>query len=157
MADKYAVVQGALCKCKFGTTPDTLKVLSHTKEYANDDAGNKKLLASTKDIGAATFEKNCFGSCAKMNRKPCKAVVQEWTGFYEKTVLNNKGKILTEDSKATCPVGGMPCIEIIWHGQTASLGSAATSKAETKAHAQLNPLIDTAEMQEELKGGEYYN
>ena len=31
MADKHLVCQGALCKCQYGTTPDTLKVLSQKK------------------------------------------------------------------------------------------------------------------------------
>ena len=157
MADKHVVVQGAMCKCQFGTVPDKLKVLSHTKEYANDSDGTKKLIASTKEIGAATFEKNCFGSCAKMNNNTCKAVVQEWTKYYEKTILNNKGKILTEESKAICPVAGSPCIEILWHGQTGSVSNGSVSKTDKRLHAQQNPLVDTEEIQEEMNGANYYN
>jgi hypothetical protein len=118
MAEKHIVVQGAQCMCKFGSAPDKLKVLTHTKEYANDKDGSQKSIATTVDIGA-TFEKNMFGSCSKMNNKPCNAVVTKWSGFYENTILTNGGKILLEDSKATCPVGGTDCIEIIQHGQKA--------------------------------------
>jgi len=32
MADKHLVCDGALCKCKYGTIPDKLKVLTHQKE-----------------------------------------------------------------------------------------------------------------------------
>ena len=85
MALKEKVVQGAICLCKFGTTPDKLKVLTHTKYYLNDHEGKEKLAATDKDIGA-TFEKNTFGPC-KMQPipgggfKPCQAIVTVWTGF----------------------------------------------------------------------------
>ncbi len=156
MAEKHVVVQGALCKCRFGTAPDHLKVLSHAKEFANDDGGVKKLVASTKEVGAATFEKNCFGSCAKMNNNLCKAIVQEWTDYYEKTVLNHQGKILTEESKAVCPVAGSPCIEIIWHGQTASVTKSSAAKSNKNLHAQQNPLVNTGEIEDEMNGMYYY-
>lgn len=150
MSEKYLVVQGALCKCSYGTAPDKLKVLSHQKEYANDSSGSKKLLASTKDIGPATFEANMFGTCAKMNNNPCKAVVQEWKGYYDKITLTHKGKVLTEDSKAICPVGGNACIEVVWHGQTVAAGASGLAKTDKRAHAALNPLINTEEIQDEL-------
>jgi hypothetical protein len=44
MAEKHIVVQGAVCKCQFGQVPDTIKVLSHRKEYANDKDASKKLI-----------------------------------------------------------------------------------------------------------------
>ncbi len=59
MSLKEKVVQGAICMCNFGTTPDKLKVLTQSKYYLNDHEGKKKLAATHKDIGA-TFEKKYF-------------------------------------------------------------------------------------------------
>ncbi|MGQ7853679.1 DUF4280 domain-containing protein [Pedobacter sp. WC2501] len=142
MAEKHIVVQGAQCMCKFGSAPDKLKVLTHTKEYANDKDGSQKSIATTKDIGA-TFEKNMFGSCSKMNNKPCTATVTKWSGFYEDTVLTNGGKILLEDSKATCPIGGTDCIEIIQHGQKAEASKQNFDNANKDVQSQLNPMSES--------------
>jgi hypothetical protein len=139
MAGKHLVCEGAICKCRFGTVPDKLKVLSQSKEYINDAKGTKKLTASTKDINK-TFEKNTFGSCAQQNNNPCQALVTEWKGFYNKITLTHKGKALTEDSKATCPVGGPDCIEILFHGQTAVITQHNKDKADDDIMAQLYPF-----------------
>ncbi len=157
MSEKFLIVQGALCKCQYGTAPDRLKVLSHTKEYANDGKGSKKLIASTKDIGSSTLELNTFGSCSKMNNKPCQPVIQEWKDFYDKITLTHKGKVLTEDSKAICPVGGNPCIEIVWHGQTVTAPDSDVKKSDKRVQSQLNPLVDTQEIEDELEGRAYYH
>ena len=141
MAEKYIVVQGATCQCNFGTAPDMLKVLSQTKEYANDKSGASKAIASTKDIGS-TFNSNTFGSCSKQNNRPCTAVVTEWKGFYEKVTLTNGGKVLLEDSKATCPIGGAGCIKIMKHGQSAEVSKQHTEKANQKVQKALNPAVD---------------
>lgn len=142
MAEKHIVVQGATCKCQFGKTPDKLKVLSHQKEYANDKHANKKLIATTKDIGTATFEKNTFGSCAKMNNGPCKPNITVWEGFYKDEQLSNGGYVLLEDSKASCAIGGMPCVEITDHGQVSEPNQQNFSNAKPAVHAQLNPMAD---------------
>jgi hypothetical protein len=123
MSEKHFVVQGATCQCKFSVEPktDKLKVKTQSKHYANDKDGKDKLIASDKDIGQ-TLEKNTFGKC-KMQPNgsgdylPCKAIITKWSGFYEKTILSNKGKILLEDSKGTCPIGGSDCITVKDHGQ----------------------------------------
>ncbi|RAJ26044.1 DUF4280 domain-containing protein [Pedobacter cryoconitis] len=140
MAEKHLVVQGATCLCNFGSAPDLLKVLTHKREFANDKDGVKKYIASTKDIGL-TFEKNTFGSCAKQLGKPCQAVVTEWKEFYEHTTLTNSGKVLTEASKATCPIGGPDCIKIIKHGQIAEPNSQSFKKSEPKVSKTLNPAV----------------
>lgn len=139
MAEKHLVCQGAMCMCKFGTTPDKLKVLSHTKEYINDSESSQKLLASTMEIGP-TFEKGTFGSCKKQNNNPCVAIVTEWKGVYEQVSLSNGGKILLEDSKATCPIGGSDCIEITFHGQVAEIGQQNVDNADDEVMAQLYPF-----------------
>lgn len=136
--EKHLVVQGAACMCDFGTIPDNLMVLTHNREYANDKDSAKKLIASTKDIGL-TFQKNTFGPCAKQLKKPCTAVITEWINVYEKVTLTNGGKILLEDSKATCPIGGSGCIRIVQHGQTAEVSSQHLKKADPKVQRALNP------------------
>ncbi|MCS4225963.1 DUF4280 domain-containing protein [Sphingobacterium sp. BIGb0165] len=139
MAEKHVVVQGAQCMCKFGTSPDKLKVLTNTDEFVNDKDAAKKSIASTVDIGA-TFEKNMFGSCSKLNNKPCNAVVSAWSDFYEDITLKNGGKILLEDSKATCPIGGKDCISIVQHGQKAEPSTENKNNANENVQSQLNPM-----------------
>ena len=141
--DKHIVVQGATCKCKFSVEPktDVLKVKTQSKHYANDKEGSEKLIATTKDIGQ-TLEANTFGKCKKQpmgsDYKPCQAVITEWKDFYEKVTLSNQGKILLEDSKATCPIGGPDCIEITKHGQKAEVSKQNVKKANPVIHNQLN-------------------
>ncbi|AZA51727.1 DUF4280 domain-containing protein [Chryseobacterium sp. G0201] len=158
MAEKHIVVQGAMCKCQFGQVPDKLKVLSHKKEYANDKSASKKLIVTTKEIGAATFEKNTFGNCPKMGvpPPPCKIMVTEWQKFYDKVQLSNGGFIILEDSKAVCAIAGTPCIEIIDHGQRAEASEQNFKNADPDVQQQINPLVDSESMYKEqptFKGG----
>ncbi len=143
MPDKHLVCQGATCKCLYGAAPDKLRVLSHSKEYLNDPSGSRKLTASTRDIGA-TFEKNTFGPCQKQptpaGPKPCQAIVSEWTGFYEKYTLAHGGKVLLEDSTATCPIGGPGCISIVLHGQVATVTQGNMDRADEAVMAHLFPF-----------------
>ncbi|HEX8268463.1 MAG TPA: DUF4280 domain-containing protein [Flavobacterium sp.] len=148
MSEKHLVCHGAICQCNFGTLPDKLAVKTHKKEYINDSKGAKKLIATDKDI-AQPFEKNFFGSCAKLNNNPCKVVVTEWKGFYEKTTLAHGGKILLEDSKATCPIGGPECIKITFHGQVAEVTASNVKNASAESMSALNPLVDTADLEDE--------
>jgi hypothetical protein len=151
MAEKNLVCDGAICMCKFGAAPDKLKVLSQTKDYINEKDPSKKLIASTKEIGGSTFEKNTFGPCKKQpmgsSFKPCQIVVQEWKGFYENAVISNGGKVLLEDSKATCPIGGPDCISITFHGQVAQLSPASVKKAKQEEVQVLYPFGDLMEKQ----------
>lgn len=151
MAEKHIVVQGAMCKCQFGQAPDNLKVLTHQKEYANDKIAAKKLIVTTKEIGAATFEKNTFGSCLKMGSPPppCKIMVTEWQNFYDKVQLSNGGYIILEDSKAVCAIAGTPCIEIIDHGQRAEASQQNFKNADQDVQQQINPLVDSESMYKE--------
>lgn len=153
MAEEHIVVQGATCRCNFGTAPDQLKVLTHKREYANDKDSVKKYIASTKDINT-TFEKNTFGSCSKQNNRPCNVVVSEWKGFYEKTTLTNGGKILLETSKATCPIGGPECIVILKHGQVAEVGQQNVDNAKPTVSNALNPAVDIRKLQDSTINGE---
>jgi len=154
MSEKHAVVQGAMCTCKFGDFPDKLKVLSQTRNYANDSGGSQKLIASTMEIGGSTFQKNTFGQCKLQPRssgfKPCKIVITKWDGFYENVILSNNGQILLEDSKATCPIAGSPCISVINHGQTAEGSGSDSEEVNEEVHSQLNPMVDIRTMEYEL-------
>ncbi|PSL49719.1 putative chitinase [Chitinophaga niastensis] len=138
MADKHFVVQGAACKCNFGSAPDQLKVDVNDREYINDGDGSTKAIASNKDVGQP-FQAKTFGSCS-VTRSSCNPAVTQWEGVYQKVTLTNGGKILTEDSKAICTVSGSPCISITNHGQSAAVTSAHFDKVEVESLAALNPM-----------------
>jgi hypothetical protein len=146
MAEKHFVVQGATCECKFSETPktDVLKVKTHSKHYANDKDASKKLIATTKEIGQ-TLEANTFGNCKMQptgsSYKPCQAVITQWSSFYEKVTLSNKGNILLEDSKATCPIGGPDCITIKDHGQKAEASSQNVKNADPQVLHHILPGV----------------
>ncbi len=146
MSQKFAVVQGAMCTCQNGDFPDKLKVLSHQKYYANDSEGSEKLLATSMEIGGATFEKNTFGQCKLQptgsSFKPCQIVITQWDGVYENTELGNGGKLLLEDSKAICPIAGSACISIMNHGQSQPGTADNTEDTNTDMHQQMNPMVD---------------
>ncbi len=156
MSEKHIVVQGATVKCKFSVEPklDKLKVKTHSKHYANDKDASKKLIATDKEIGQ-TLEKNTFGKCklqpTNSDYLPCQAVITKWSGMYDKVTLSNKGKILLESSKATCPIGGPDCIEIDKHGQKAEPGKQNAKKAKPQVNNQLNPLVNTEKLKESLE------
>lgn len=142
MSEKHLVCQGALCRCNFGTAPDKLKVLTQSKIYINDKDGDKKLMATNKDI-SKTFENNMFGNCSKLNNNPCQVTVTQWSGFYEKITLEeNRGKALLESSKATCPVGSTDYITIINHGQTAEVSQQNVKNADKEVVAELFPFVN---------------
>lgn len=149
MAEKHLVCQGAICMCKFGASPDKLKVLSHSKEFINDPDGSQKLLATTKEIGS-TLEKNSFGACKKQRNNPCMATITEWKNFYTEVTLSNGGNPLLEDSKATCPIGGADCIEITFHGQVAEMGSQNEENADDQVLAQLYPFGELKNTEENV-------
>jgi len=150
MSSKYVVVQDALCECTFGDFPDKLKVLSQQKIYANDNKAGSKLIATTMEKGGATFEKNTFGQCKMQptgsSFKPCQIVITKWEGFYKNVQLTNGGNILLEDSKAICPIGGSPCISVLFHGQT-NEQSVNSSEEETAVAEQINPLVNLKDLQ----------
>ena len=154
MPEKHLVCHGALCQCNFGTAPDKLAIKTHSKEYINDKEGTKKMIASDKDIGK-TFEKNNFGNCSKLNNNPCQVAVTEWKGFYEKATLEHGGKLLLEDSKATCAIGGPDCIKITFHGQVSETSGANLSNVEPETMEALNPLVEAQELQED-NSPDYY-
>ena len=134
---------------------NALKVLSQTKHYANDKDGEEKLIATDKDIGQ-TLEKNTFGNCKMQptgnSYLPCQAVITVWTGFHEKGSLSNKGKILLEDSKATCPIGGPDCITIKNCGQKAEPSKHDFMKTNNDVMQILNPFVNMTTFKNEMNG-----
>ncbi|WP_282057200.1 DUF4280 domain-containing protein [Maribacter luteus] len=147
--DKYLVCQGAMCQCQQGFAPDLFKVLSQSKFYINDQSGSSKLIGSTMDLGIP-FEAGTFGQCKMQpmgsSFKPCQIIITQWEGFYENVELTNGGQILLEDSKAICPIGGSPCISILFHGQTNEQSINATTENEEVAE-QINPLVSLEDLQ----------
>lgn len=145
MAQKEIIVQGAICECQFGFTPDKLKVLTQQKHYANDKEGSTKLIATDKDIGM-TFEKNSFGQCKLQPTTggylPCVPALQQWQGMYEDTILSNQGKILLEDSKGICAVAGSPCIKFTHTGQKAEPSQQNFDNADEELLVQVSPLME---------------
>jgi hypothetical protein len=148
MAEKHFVVHGATCVCKHSETPQTdiLKVKTQTKHFGNDKDGSKKLIATDKEIGQ-TLKKNTFGKCklqpTSSGYLPCKAIITKWSNVYEKITFDeNKGKILLEDSKATCPIGGPECISIKNHGQTAEIGEQNVKNSNPEVLTQLFSGVD---------------
>lgn len=156
MSKKHVVVHGATCQCKFSVEPitDILEVKSQTKHFANDKEASKKLIANTKDIGQ-TFKANTFGKCKKQpsgtDYLPCQAVITNWSNFYDKVTLSNQGKILIEDSKATCPIGGSDCIEIKRHGQKAEISREQLRNADRMVLHQINPLVNLDDLLDSLE------
>lgn len=145
MGKEFVVVQGALCECQNGDFPDKLKVLSHTKYYASDQTAGDKLIATTMEIGGGTFEKNTFGQCKLQptgsSFKPCQIVVNKWDKPYKNLDLGNGGQVLTEKSKAICPIAGSPCISVIQHGQSTE-GSVSGGNQDENVLNQLNPICE---------------
>jgi hypothetical protein len=97
MSEKHLVCHGAICQCKFGTAPDTLTVKTQKKTYINDADGSRRLLATDKDIGSSTFEKNTFGPCKQQplpggGYKPCQAVVSQWSKPYDQNYPGRKSR-----------------------------------------------------------------
>ncbi|MCF6350554.1 MAG: DUF4280 domain-containing protein [Flavobacteriaceae bacterium] len=151
MSTGHVVVEGAICKCKFGFTPDSLVVQTQNKAFINDSVASKKLIGNTMDLGIP-FQAKTFGKCklqpTSSSHLPCVPAITQWTDFYDKVYLSNNGQILTEKSKATCAIAGSPCIEFIWHGQTAGIASTAIEEADEEVQSQLNPLVNTKKMEE---------
>lgn len=146
MEKNHYLIQGALCQCKFSEKPQTdeLQVKAQSKHFANDLQGKDKPIATDKDIGK-TMKKNTFGNCtlqpSSNGNLPCQTVITQWTGFYEKTVLSNGGKILLESSMAGCAIGGPNCIVVKDHGQTPEMAEQMEDSNPEILH-EIFPCVD---------------
>lgn len=150
MSEKHVVVQGATCECNYGFTPDSIKVISHQNEYANDSTGSQKLIATTKDVGVP-LQAGTFGQCklqpTSSGYKPCKPSITGWDNYYKDVVLKNGGNIILEDSQAICAISGSPCIKITNHGQVAEPSQQNMVNVDDDIQAQLNPHVNPTEVQ----------
>lgn len=134
---KEFIVDGALCMCKFGTTPARLKVSNQRSAYMNTG----KPTATTLSLGN-TFYPPAFSVCriSPITPKPCTPAIIQWTGAYMKLEIENGGYALTEKSKGTCASGCPNCIDIMMTGQiqVAGIGQLMTASAEVQN--ELDPL-----------------
>lgn len=149
MAEKHLVCQGAVCQCIFGSSSDTLQVNTRPNHYINDTS-SEKATATTVDIGK-TFKNNSFGSCSQRKGNPCIVTVTKWNNYYKNVTLHHTGKVLLEDSTADCPVGGVGCIRIIFHGQQPELSKSNFYQADPALHEVLNPVGDIEEIQQKTE------
>lgn len=147
------VCHGALCKCKYGATPDKLVVKTQKNRYINDPEGSEKLMATDKEIGMP-FENKTFGPCKLQptpgGYKPCQPAITEWKGFYDKIKLeDNGGYPLLEGSEATCAISGAPCVSIIFHGQVGEPSESSFEEADEDVISQVNPVMNPTQIKEE--------
>lgn len=134
MEDEYAV-NGAVCRCKFGTTPGFLKVTDHQDVYMN---GN--LVATDKTLGNV-FEGIGFTRCKKSYpSKPCTPAITGWTGAYDGVSINGSSAPLLGTSKGTCVLGCPDCITFQTSGQIAVPGLIQVKWAALSVQADINPL-----------------
>jgi len=134
---KEFIVDGAICMCKFGTTPGRLKVPEQHFAYMN----GSKLSATTLSLGN-TFYLPGFTLCRiiPMTPKPCTPAVLKWSNGFKKLEIGNGGYALTDKSKATCATGCPDCIEIMMTGQMQLPGIGQLLSAKAAFQNEMDPL-----------------
>jgi len=155
MAGEHIIVDGATCKCKYGSAKATFTVKSQTKSYINDSTGAKKLIGSLADQGN-TF-KGKFGKCrlkpAGNGRfHPCIPLISIWEGPYNGFKLGSPPmSVLTEKSKGCCIfAGSSACVEFDTHGQEVTGSPLLLPEDEKEKISYYDPLVYAATL-EELK------
>lgn len=144
---KLFIIDGAQCICKFGTAPGLLKVNSHQLLVVNH---NSRKIATSQEL-QNTFYPPAFTSCTYNSPyiKACMPAIIQWTDFYKKMRVNGNAYPLLPESKATCAVCGVPCIEIVNHGQI-EIPLPANSKNATIEHqTDMDPSGDPLGLSEE--------
>ena len=112
MEEKYAV-DGAVCMCSFGTAPGRMKVIDQQFAHIN----GQSLAGTSMNLGFAFYPPG-FAVCrASWPPKPCAANVVQWSNTFTKVKVNRIATLLTDQSKATCALGGTDCISFMYHGQ----------------------------------------
>ena len=133
---KNFIIDTAVCMCKFGTVPGRLKVSSHKLVVLNH--GSKKI-ATSRDL-QNTFYPPGFGACNFGQTRPCSPMVTQWLNVYKGMRLPGKAYPLMPDSKATCAVSNVSCIDIIFHGQIAVPGPLHIKNATAEHQSDLDPV-----------------
>jgi len=77
--------------------------------------------------------------------------IAKWNDFYKNITLSNGGKILLEDSKATCPIGGPDCITVKHCGQKQEMAKMHIMNAPETVSI-INPLANMTELKNEING-----
>ncbi len=142
---KKFVVEGALCMCKFGTTPGKLKIIDQQFAHIN----GKKLIGTTMNLGNV-FEPPGFTSCKinPMFPKPCTPAVVMWDGAFDKVKINRIASFLTDKSKGTCASGCPGCIEFTMSGQIALPSAPQMKEATNVFQGDLDPTGESLALTE---------
>ena len=144
MSKEY-VVQGAMCMCKFGTTPAILKVPDNDFLYMNG-----KLTATTLTLGNV-FQPPGFGVCKfGIFSKPCIPAITQWSGYCDEVSINGNSFPLTDSSKGTCAAGSPACIDFKTTGQVPIPGpSQIKAEFEETDDEPATQTIETATEEQE--------
>lgn len=134
---KEFIVDGALCMCKFGTTPGRLQVTNQKAAYMNGE----KPTATTLSLGN-TFYHPGFTVCrvSPITPKPCTPAIVKWTNAYEQLEIGMGSYALTEESKGTCASGCPDCINIMMTGQIGLPGPGQMESATSALQNEMDPL-----------------
>jgi hypothetical protein len=135
MAGKEFIVQGAVCRCKYGSGPGKLKVIENNFFKIN----GSKLSATTMTLGNV-FEAPGFGKCNAnpLFPKPCMPTVTEWSGGFKGLRTSYGGNPLTDKSKGTCSQGCPGCIEFVQTGQIPVPGMRQVRRATAEHQGELD-------------------
>lgn len=142
---KKFVVEGAICTCKFGTTPGFLKIIDQKFAHIN----GKKLIGSTMNLGNV-FQPPGFTMCRVVPSvpKPCTPAVIRWSNAFEKAKINRLGALLTDQSKGTCASGCPDCITFLQPGQIALPGAMQMKEASKEFQGDLDPVGESLALNE---------
>ena len=144
MEGKEFIVEGAICKCKFGSTPAKIKVLENDYFRIN----GTKLGATTQTLGNV-FEVPGFGKCSiGTPSKPCVPAIVQWTDFYNGIKTSYGGQLLTNASKGTCSCGCPDCIEFITTGQIPVPGLKQLEEATAEQQGELDCMGEPSALSE---------
>jgi hypothetical protein len=132
---KEFIVEGAMCVCKFGTTPGILIVLDQPFAHIN----GKKLISTTTNLGNV-FQPPGFTVCkASVLPKPCIPTVVQWSNAFEKLKVRKTGAVLINESKGTCALGCPDCIQFITTGQIPLPNELQMQQASSPFQGELDP------------------
>lgn len=134
---KNFIIDSAVCMCKFGTAPGRLKANSHRLMVLNH--GNSRIATSNELQN--TFYPPAFGACTCNSpyTRPCAPVIVKWSNVYRGMRLPGNAYPLMPDSKATCSMSGVECIEITFHGQMEIPGALHVKNATAQHQSELDP------------------
>lgn len=141
---KLFITDQALCICKFGAAPGKLKVSRQNTVFIN---ANKKI-ATSLELGDCFYPPGFTVCNFSYPSRPCKAIVTQWSGLFEKLRIAGGGYPLLPDSKAVCTISGSPCIEITFEGQVEMPGAPQAKNATSEHGNDLNPAGDSSSVNE---------